>query len=213
MSYASQSGRARVNANNPEAFSLCQRCNIWWNYSSLTWQHDWRGNALQNLRILVCRECLDRPQEQLRAIVVPADPLPVPFTIVEPFVYDETEGGGQPYGQPVGLQQYGTSPLSGTTHYGVKLTLLSVIANGTNTVSATCSAPHGLQTNNQIAIEGLTQRAATGFYSVIVTSATSLQYLTFAPIPAGALLTPTTLAWTVNVGLPYGAVTIPQVGP
>lgn len=213
MAYASRSGRARVSERNPEAFSVCQRCGIWGNFSSMQWQHDWRGTALQNIRLLVCNSCLDRPQEQLRAIVVPADPLPVPFTIVEPFVYDETEGGGQPYGQPVGLQQYATSPLNGTTHYGVPLDILSITANGTPLVTMTCRTPHGLQTNGQIAIEGLTQKGATGFYSVIVTSATALQYLTFAPIPAGALLTPTTLAWTVNVGLPYGVTAIPQVGP
>jgi hypothetical protein len=32
---------------------------------------------LQNLRLLVCKECLDVPQPQLKSIVIPADPTPV----------------------------------------------------------------------------------------------------------------------------------------
>lgn len=179
----------------------------------LTWQHDWRGNTIQNIRLLVCRECLDVPQNQLQSIVLSPDPLPVPFSIVEPFVYDETTGPTQPYGAPVGLQQYGTSPQSGSTHYGVKIPALSILANGTQSIAVTCSAPHGLATNGQIAVEGLSARGATGFYSVVVTSATAFAYTTFANITAGQLVTPTTLMWTVLVGLPYGVTTIPQVAP
>jgi len=33
---------------------------------------------LVNLRLLVCPECLDVPQPQLRTIIIPADPLPIP---------------------------------------------------------------------------------------------------------------------------------------
>jgi hypothetical protein len=32
---------------------------------------------LQNLRLLVCCECLDKPQPALKTIVIPPDPLPV----------------------------------------------------------------------------------------------------------------------------------------
>lgn len=32
---------------------------------------------LQNLRLLVCRTCLDVPQPALKTIVIPPDPLPV----------------------------------------------------------------------------------------------------------------------------------------
>lgn len=90
MGYASISGRARVNAKDPQAFGVCQRCNQWYNRVNLHWQFDWRGAALQNLYLLVCDSCTDVPQEQLRAIVVPADPLPVLFPVVEPFEQDET---------------------------------------------------------------------------------------------------------------------------
>lgn len=43
-----------------------------------------------NLRILVCPPCIDRPQQQLRAIVIPADPVPIRNPRIEPFVSDET---------------------------------------------------------------------------------------------------------------------------
>ena len=38
---------------------------------------DYRGNTLQNLRLLVCPRCLDTPQDQLRPIIVPPDPIPI----------------------------------------------------------------------------------------------------------------------------------------
>jgi hypothetical protein len=38
---------------------------------------DWAGASLINKRILVCHSCNDVPQQQLRAIVVPADPVPI----------------------------------------------------------------------------------------------------------------------------------------
>ena len=66
------------------------RCGIWYNRVDLKFQFDWRGTALQNLYILVCSECYDEPQEQLRAIVLPADPVPIFYPSVEDFAGDET---------------------------------------------------------------------------------------------------------------------------
>lgn len=90
MSYASRSGRAKTNASSPSAFAVCDRCGIWTNFKDLQWQFDWRGAALQNLRILCCRSCIDVPQEQLRAIIVPADPTPIINARVEAFLQDES---------------------------------------------------------------------------------------------------------------------------
>lgn len=70
-------GRARVSSRNPQAFAICDRCGFLTNHVRLQWQFDWRGASLQNTRLLVCDQCLDAPQQQLRAIVVPADPVPV----------------------------------------------------------------------------------------------------------------------------------------
>jgi hypothetical protein len=70
-------GRAKVNSRSPEAFAICDNCGFLYNHSELRWQLQWSGNKLVNLRQLVCRRCNDIPQTQLRAIVLPADPVPV----------------------------------------------------------------------------------------------------------------------------------------
>jgi hypothetical protein len=44
---------------------------------------------MQNIRLLVCNTCYDVPQEQLRAIVVPADPTPIVDPRVQDFVTAE----------------------------------------------------------------------------------------------------------------------------
>lgn len=89
MSWASQSGRARTNARDPRAFAVCQRCGLWYNHFQLRWQFQWQGSSLQNLRLLVCRPCYDTPQQQLRSIIIPADPQPIQQPRTEPFVDDE----------------------------------------------------------------------------------------------------------------------------
>lgn len=70
-------GRARVSARGPQAFGICDRCGFLYNHNQLRWQMDWAGASLINKRMLVCDECYDTPQQQLRAIVVPADPVPI----------------------------------------------------------------------------------------------------------------------------------------
>ena len=91
MAYASRSGRARTNANAPEAFGVCARCGIWYNRDSLQNQMEWRGSTIMPLYIFVCRDCYDVPQTQLRAIVIPADPVPIKFPLVEPYTYDSSD--------------------------------------------------------------------------------------------------------------------------
>jgi hypothetical protein len=86
MAYASKAGRARVSGG---AYGVCDRCGIWNNLDNLQFQWDWRGTALQNLQARVCPRCLDRPQEQLRVIIIPADPVPVDQPRTEPFLDDE----------------------------------------------------------------------------------------------------------------------------
>lgn len=223
MSYASKSGRARTSLKRPQAFAVCDRCGIWHNRVDLIFQFQWTGTSLQNLWILVCRKCLDVPQEQLRAIQLPADPVPVWQPRVEQFQDAETDYRTtlpipvdpitglpmpaqtalrvtedsvnritQPIGCPEGLIQNAVMPYNGGQQkaYAVPLAILSVTANGTATVSVTCSKPHGLQTNAQISAEGLT--CANGFHSVTVVSATAFTFLTAYDIPAGSLLEPAT---------------------
>jgi hypothetical protein len=90
MAYASISGRARTSSRNPQAHAICDRCGGRFNHVDLRWQYEWRGATLQNIRVLVCQRCLDVPQQNLRAIVLPADPTPIINARTEPFCIDET---------------------------------------------------------------------------------------------------------------------------
>lgn len=245
MAYASRVGRARVSARNPQALAVCQRCGMWYNRVDLNFQFQWRGAQLQNTYILVCEDCLDIPTEQNRAIILPADPVPIFYPSVENFAQDETDFRTPsrptvydpitgipipptdtrvtenanprttlPFGRPTGEIQDAVQPLEGVTHYGVPLQLLSVTASGTATIQVTCSKAHGLVTNNQISVEGLSAKAANGFYSVAVLSAMAFTYMTYGSIPTGSLLTPSTLMITAFIGLPLGYDTIPKIfGP
>src|SRR5580765_139355 len=82
--------RAHVNANNPEAFAQCDRCGFWYNRSRLQWQNEWSGTHLYSKGILVCDTiCYDRPQEQLRTILLPPDPPSVLNARPPNFTYEE----------------------------------------------------------------------------------------------------------------------------
>lgn len=70
-------GRGRVSMRSPEALAVCDRCNFTYNHSDLSWQYQYAGVKLQNLRLLVCRQCRDIPQIALKPITIPPDPLPV----------------------------------------------------------------------------------------------------------------------------------------
>lgn len=84
-------GRARVSAKNPRAFAICDRCGFLVNHDRLQWQYDWAGASLINKRILVCNTCLDVPQQQLRAIVIPADPVPIQNPRIQDYVTAESD--------------------------------------------------------------------------------------------------------------------------
>jgi len=90
MGYASQSGRARTSSRSPQAHAICDRCGFRFNHVDLKWQYDWRGASLANTRLLVCGGCYDTPQQQLRAIVVPADPMPIQNPRTQDFVTAES---------------------------------------------------------------------------------------------------------------------------
>jgi len=249
MGYASRAGRARTNAANPQAHAICDRCGFRYNFVDLIWQFEWRGATLQNIKILVCNSCLDTPQENIRAIVIPADPTPIVNARVQDFVAvstddisfstyttDPTTGipmpstdvlvdnlgsnlvtqplGPNPNGVGDGLTQQAVMPQFETTAYSVLLPVTSVIANGSTTITVTCSAAHGLSTGDAISALGLSKIAANGFYTVTVTTATMVTYQIsqITPIPAGSLLTSTTRIVTAYLTVPYGFTQIPQTG-
>ena len=50
----------------------------------------WSGNTLINTKQLVCRRCNDVPNQQLRAIRIPADPMPIQNPRVQNYGAAET---------------------------------------------------------------------------------------------------------------------------
>jgi len=83
---------AKVNPQKPEAAGICDRCGVRWSLNALQWQFEWRGPRLMNTRFRVCPKCLDVPDEHLRPIITPPDPVPVkdprqrnPATVVPAF--------------------------------------------------------------------------------------------------------------------------------
>lgn len=89
MSYRPH-GRAKVSSNAPRAFARCDRCGFIYNHSDLKFQFDFRGPQLQNLRILVCKPCTDKPQPQLKPIVLTQDPMPIMNARPEDYYYANT---------------------------------------------------------------------------------------------------------------------------
>jgi hypothetical protein len=84
-----QSRYVVVNAQSPEGAGQCDRCGEWWQLRRLTMQHEWSGTHIYSLGILVCPHCLDVPNEQLRSIILPPDPLPLLNARVPNFHYEE----------------------------------------------------------------------------------------------------------------------------
>ena len=253
MGYASKLGKARVSSRHPVAAAVCDRCGGVYSHDRLRWNYDWAGNKLINTRLLVCEKCNDVPNTQLRAIIIPADPMPVSNPRVQDYLAAEsdyrvtsgqdtkdfftgipipgavvrvTQSGGnrvvQEVGEPPGGLSYepGTDanavmPLSGTTKYGVTLSIISMVSDNVNgsTINVTCSSAHGLITNGQISVRGSSNVVSDGMFSVTVTSPLAFNYqLPYAIALNTPVLQGNTLVQTALVGLPYDMTTIPQTG-
>lgn len=70
-------GKARISQSNPQALACCDRCQLWYNRVELRYQYDYRGRNLTNLHLLVCQNCYDKPQPQLKPRAMPIDPMPI----------------------------------------------------------------------------------------------------------------------------------------
>jgi hypothetical protein len=110
MSYRPH-GRATVNPSAPRAFARCDRCGFIYNHADLRFQFDYRGPRLTNLRFLVCETCYDKPQPQLKPILLTQDPTPIINARPENYLYAETGNrttSGQ-YLTPASLSGDGTT--------------------------------------------------------------------------------------------------------
>lgn len=67
--------RTSTNPRSPRAWGTCDRSGFITNHEKLVWQFDWRGTRLENLRILVAPDMVDKPQRQLGTIILPPDPV------------------------------------------------------------------------------------------------------------------------------------------
>lgn len=90
MGYASKLGRANISSTSPRAAAVCDRCGFVYNHQDLRWQMDYRGRSLQNLRILVCDECNDVANPQLKPRIIPPDPIPIKNARTEQYRLYET---------------------------------------------------------------------------------------------------------------------------
>jgi len=77
MGWASRAGRAKTNSSAPRAHAICDSCGFRFNRYALQYQYEWRGTQLMNIHLLKCARCTDKPQEQLRTIILPPDPVPI----------------------------------------------------------------------------------------------------------------------------------------
>lgn len=120
MAYASKEGRTRIDSRSPSASGQCDRCGFLYNHSHLRWQMDYSGAGIYNKRILVCEKCYDIPQQQLKVIVIPPDPLPVLNARPPDYVNSETNyraTSGQDYIHPVvGIPVFNGDIIGGTTY-------------------------------------------------------------------------------------------------
>lgn len=82
-------GRARVDRRDPRAHAICDRCGFLFNHEDLQWQYEWAGARTQNQNLLVCDQCLDDLQEQLRVFTLPPDPVPIHDPRIERYRIDD----------------------------------------------------------------------------------------------------------------------------
>ena len=91
MSWRPHPRRADVNIDRPSAWSTDDRSGMIINHNKLAFQWDWAGAQLINKRILVGPDNMDKPQEQLRTIILPPDPDPLFNARPENYVIDEVD--------------------------------------------------------------------------------------------------------------------------
>jgi hypothetical protein len=205
-------------------------------FSDLKWQMDWRGAALMNIKILVCSDCYDTPQEQLRAIVVPADPTPIVNARVQDFTLassdsrvtsgqnttDSRTGIPVPGGntritqtndvrstQQTGEAPFGTNQLPGTDPNAVTYrTVSNATNNGSGLIRLTINTTNGMITNQRVVIQEVGGVPANGNWAITVVDASNIDLQ--SSVFSG---TYTSGGYVINnPSLPYGFAQVPRTG-
>ena len=238
MGYASKSGRARTNSRSPQAHAICDRCGFRHNHVNLKWQYDWRGASLANTRLLVCSSCYDAPQQQLRSIVIPADPMPIQNPRIQDFVTAGsnfratsgqntvdpltgipipgntlriTENDDYRVTQQTGAPNGSLNELPGTDPNAVTYRVISNAAdNGSGLIRLTVNTTSGMITNQQVTVADIVGTTeANGNWTITVISLTEVDL-----IGSAFANTYTSGGYVVNnPALPYNNTTVPPTGP
>lgn len=162
-------GRASVSVSNPRAFGICDRCGFLYNHHKLQWQYDYRGAALVNIRILVCDSCTDVAQNQLRNIIIPADPTPIMNARIQDYVAAETDN---------------------RTISGQVLRPISATGDGT-TVTLTLNVPLSLApiaVGSNIVVAGMQPSGFNGTFTVTASSNTGAYTVSYASSQRGPMV-------------------------
>lgn len=97
MGFGNIKGRARVNPSAPRAFGVCDAGGEWRLRSELLPQLEYFGATLKETGYYVCAEHYDKPQDQLRPLILPPDPVPIKIPRSEPFFQDSVLQGFSQY--------------------------------------------------------------------------------------------------------------------
>lgn len=98
--------RAATDPSSPRAWATSDRNGMISNLENMQFQWDWAGTSLINKGILVSADELDAPQEQLRTIILPADPPALLFARPENYAIDEVSS--ENYTTENGVTEYVT---------------------------------------------------------------------------------------------------------
>jgi|LakMenEpi03Aug12_release.lakeMendotaPanAssembly.Ray.scaffolds.fasta_scaffold461909_1 hypothetical protein len=199
MPYASKQGRTKIDSRSPSASGQCDRCGFLYNHSHLRWQLDYSGSGLYNKRILVCENCYDTPQQQLKVIVIPPDPMPVLNARPPDYVDAETN-------YRVTSGQNTVDPVTG----------IPIIQGNTRAAYTTILYPFAISLENNSGLIYLEGDPET-FLGIENTPELYLRVTQQTGEPPGGLdQTPGTnfqVPGNDDPGLPYENVVVPQTGP
>jgi hypothetical protein len=209
LSWASRAGKAVTDSSHPRAFGVCDRCGQWTNNHKLRWQFQWNATKLYNQRLLVCRDCYDDPQQQLRTLILPPDPSPLANIRPEFFKKDESNPTQNLLAQivtaQVSITTFFVDLYNGNPAQGGSSILSSLTGSATRIDAASRMTTVGSVARNTSAISITTTAQASGnaVYVAIFNASTAGTLLMSAQ-----LLPPQTIVMWNGAQFPVGALQV-----
>ena len=186
MPAPARSGRARISLRHPSGLAVCDVCGFWVNHHDLTLQFGYAGNKLVSTGRRVCDRCLDIPQDQYRAPILPADPYPLinprPASDVTPIRY---------IGQPAP-----TTPANqGFSQYVLGASVVGQYPVTTSAVLAAVAAQSGIATPGGIIDRGITLASQNAAVSLMAANGTRSYLLLYNPATPQFQVSKTSAIW------------------